>query len=217
MKILPTRQLLTIYIPSISILVAIAAASAIGHIEVHEFTRDMAGIADVHPLTGILSSLGILLWCVTASIGFFAAIMGDRNRQPDVFWFLIVSGCLSTYMLLDDLYMFHELLAPRYLGLREEAVLAVLVLAILIYIFMFRRTILQTYSFFLLLALIFLTTSVVVDRIFVSLEARIGHWEGLVEDGAKWLGIVSWCTYFVHTSGRFLLERRPVDPIVQPD
>ena len=34
------------------------------------------------------------------------------------------------------------------------------------------------------------------------LQARLGDWVYLAEDGPKWLGVASWCSYFVQTSYR---------------
>ncbi|WP_351077831.1 hypothetical protein, partial [Shewanella sp. CAL98-MNA-CIBAN-0140] len=53
--------------------------------------------------------------------------------------------------------------------------------------------------------LVFLGFSVVIDAILPpELWRLLGHWEYFIEDGAKWLGIVAWCSYFVNTSHQFL-------------
>jgi hypothetical protein len=82
-------------------------------------TRDIAAIAKIHPLSGFLSNLGILLWCAAASICSFAAMTLRKIKPRDIFWFLLSSAVLSAYLMFDDLFQFHEELAPTYLGLNE--------------------------------------------------------------------------------------------------
>lgn len=204
MKLLSARYLLLIYVPSVCMLAAIAVLSAIGDIETHEFTRDIASIANVHPLTGALSNLGMLLWCAAAAICLFSGVTGWSDRPRDMSWFLICSALVSSWLLFDDLFLFHEILGPQYLGIHESIIFVTLGVIMSVYLLAFRRVILRTHCGLLLLALVFLTGSLVIDKIFEPLLRSIGHWEGLLEDGAKWLGIVSWCTYFTHTSGRHL-------------
>ena len=99
-----------------------------------------------------VSSLGVLLWCAAASICLFAA-MTLRNVTPrDTFWFLLSSALLSTYLLFDDLFQFHEDLASRYLGLNEKVATAALLIAISTYLIAFRRIILRTNFSFLIVS-----------------------------------------------------------------
>ncbi len=207
MKTVSARQLLITLIPSILILVAMATVSVLFQVSMGAMTRDVTAIANIHPLSGILSNLGVLLWCAAASICAFAA-MTLRNVKPrDTFWFLLSSALLSAYLLFDDFFQFHERLASRYLGLNEKVVFAALGVVVSAYLIAFRRVILRTNVGVLLLALGFLATSVVIDSILESwLSRQIGHWSYLFEDGAKWLGIASWCSYYVHTSHQLLVS-----------
>lgn len=169
-------------------------------------TRDVNAIANLHPLAGVLSNLGILLWCVAASIPLFAAAV-IRNAAPkNKVWFLFFSALLSGYLLFDDFFMFHEDLAYRYFGIDEIVVYAGIAISALIYFVAFRRTILlQTRFGVLVLALGFLATSVILDVFEVWLIERIGvGTQFFLEDGAKWLGIASWCSYYVQTSYQFI-------------
>ena len=206
MKTVSTRQMLITFVPSVFILVAIAMVSILFQVRMPTMTQDVLAIAKLHPLSGILSSLGILLWCAAASICLFAA-MTLRNVKPRyTFRFLLSSALLSTYFLFDDFFQFHEDLAPQYLGLNELVVYVALGIAVSAYLVVFRRIILRTNFGALLLALGFLTSSVVIDAILAPWLWRLGHWEYFFEDGAKWLGIASWCSYYVHTSHQFLVS-----------
>lgn len=200
------RQLLITYVPSIVILVIMALVSTFFHVGFAVMTRDVAAIANIHPLSGILSNLGIILWCVAASICFFAAMVLRTAKHRHIGWFLFSSALLSTYLLLDDFFLFHEELARRYLGLDEKVVLATLGIAVSVYLVTFRGIILRTNFGVLLQAIGFLATSVVIDTVYDMGLLQPDNWKHFFEDGAKWLGIASWCSYYVHTSYLLLLS-----------
>ena len=207
MKTVSARYLLIVFVPSISILLAVAVVSVLFKVSIPDMTRDVTALANIHPLSGVLSNLGILLWCSTASICFFSAMTLPNFKPRDMFWFLLSSFLLSAYLLFDDFFQFHEVLASRYLGLDEEVVYTALGIAVSAYLIAFRRVILRTNFGVLLLALGFLATSVVADTALKPwLWRRLGHWLFLFEDGAKWLGIASWCSYYVHTSHQLLVS-----------
>ena len=71
MKTVSARYLLIVFVPSISILLAVAVVSVLFKVSIPDMTRDVTALANIHPLSGVLSNLGILLWCSTASICFF--------------------------------------------------------------------------------------------------------------------------------------------------
>lgn len=205
MKTTSARQLLITLTPSLFILLVMVITSVLLHVKISTLTRDFAAIANIHPLSGMLSNLGVLLWCVSASISGFAAIILREVVSKSIFRFLLFSSLLSVYLLLDDFFLFHENLASRYLGLSEKLLFVALGIALFTYLIVFRRIILQTNFSVLLLALGFLATSVGIDVILESWSLRLGHWTFFFEDGAKWLGIASWCSYYVHTSYQLIL------------
>lgn len=63
----------SIYISVPSLIVLALAASVISYFEVSAgiITRDLAATANLHPFTGALSNLGILLWCSSGILCFF--------------------------------------------------------------------------------------------------------------------------------------------------
>lgn len=178
-------------------LVLVAGTSVVLEIEMHRMTRDVAAIANIHPLAGMLSSLGILLWWSSASIWLFTAILWRSVEAKEKFRFALSSACLSAYLALDDLFQIHEMLAPTYLGVPEKAVYAVLGTAVVIYLWKFRSLLTHKNYSLLFFALFFLSASVAVDAVFEPWLWRLGHWTFLVEDGLKWCGIVNWCAFCV--------------------
>jgi len=194
------RWLYITYLPAAFILATIAVVSVIYEIPIPKFTRDVASIAQIHPLSGFLSSLGNLLWCATASICLFSAVVLRSVQLSDMYRFLLISASLSIYLLFDDLFMFHEYLVRYYLGLGEIVVFLFLGLAVSSYLIVFRKVILRTNYILLLLALGLLTLSVAIDVILKQWMQGLGDWLLFIEDGTKWLGIASWCSYYSHTS-----------------
>lgn len=205
------RKFLITGIPSMFILIGIALVSIILDINLGLLTRDPTAIAKINPLSGILSNFGIILWCSAATVCFFAAIAIRNTASNDWFWFLFCSGLLSAYLLFDDFFQFHEILAGDHVGISEKFTYMALGIAVLIYLFIFRRNIWRTNFSFLLMSFIFLASSVAIDVFQSSLMLRVGHWQFFMEEGAKWLGISCWCSYYVQTSyhlvvGAFLMR-----------
>jgi hypothetical protein len=172
----------------------------------NDIFRDPTVLGKIHPLSGILSNLGILLWWSTASICLFTATFLLHLKQSKKFWFLLSSGLLSVWLAFDDLFLFHEA-ADFYFGLTQGILIKSLSIVVLAYLIKFRNLILRTNFFILLLALAFLSTSVVIDHFQESrLLYLLGEWRIFLEDGTKWLGIASWCGYFTHTSYQMLYD-----------
>lgn len=159
---------------------------------IRDITRDVAAVADVHPLSGALSSLGILMWCSAASIWLFAAAIHRASNDARAARFAAASGTLSAYFALDDLFQIHEHLAPTYLGLPEAGVYFLLGLATVAYLWLFRSRLARNDAVLLFASLAFLGGSVSIDVLLEPWLWRIGDWTYLIEDGLKWLGIVCW-------------------------
>ena len=200
------QQLLITFIPPAFILVAIAGVSVFFQVRMPAMTQDVTFLGRLHPLAGVLSSLGIILWSATASICYFAAATLRNTKQGGVFWFLLCSALLSSYLLFDDFFRIHEALSRVYLGVSAKAVYAAIGVAVFTYLIAFRRLILQTRFIVLLLAIGFLSSSVVMDVIHNPWLMPLGDWQFFFEDGAKWLGIASWCSYYAHTSHSLLVS-----------
>ena len=206
MKSIINKQLLITFIPAISMLLLIVLVSTVNGVNMTWVTRDITAIADIHPLSGILSTLSILLWCITAAVTLFAAFILRHFKQRKYFKFLLSSSLLSTYLMMDDAFLIHEVLAHEYFAIDEKMVIFSLGIAVLIYLFSFKKTILETQYGVLILAFAFLTISVLTDGILDPWFWSLGHWEYLIEDGAKWLGIACWCSYYVHTSYVYVIH-----------
>lgn len=195
-----------LYVPTAGLLVFVWMLASLKNIPVGTFTRDIAAIAEIHPLTGVLSNIGILMWSWAAAISLFAGLILFRSTKASTGPFLLSSGCLTLVLLFDDLFMFHEELAKRYLGLNEKVVYFGYVMIVLLYfLFYWRHLFSSRHVVLLITAFICFGGSIGTD---VFLEPRLGAWPSyyLLEDGLKFIGIVSWLGYFALTSYSLLAE-----------
>ena len=108
MKTLSTRQLVLTLGPALLILAMMVFVHVYSQVPFANMTRDVTAIAHISPLSGMLSNLGIILWCVSASVCFFAATLLRQSQPRECFWFIFSAALLTTYLLFDDLLKFHE-------------------------------------------------------------------------------------------------------------
>lgn len=175
---------------------------AAGHysIPISFFTRDPAAIFKSHPFVGIISNIGILFWCATASICFFSFFIIAKQKRKETAWFLLFSGLLTTVLLLDDLLMFHEYIFPEHLHIPQKAVyVGYLVLTVMFFIRCW-KSILQTEYVVLFLACSFFGLSTVCD-VFLPQQGMLIFFE----EAFKLFGIVTWTIFFIRTC--FTLDR----------
>ncbi|MCZ7561018.1 MAG: hypothetical protein M5U30_13930 [Burkholderiaceae bacterium] len=211
-KPMSSIQAAVTYVPATTTLLVAVAVVAATDIDAASITMDTTAYLGEHPLTGALSNLGILLWCAAASISLLAALLTARAGNPDRARFLLASSLLTFYLLFDDLFLIHEDLAWRYLGIGQKTVLVALGAWVGTWLLAFRREILTTNWGALALAIVFLSISVLTDLGQGVLQPRIGDWIYMAEDGPKWLGIVSWCSYLVQTAYRSIFDATSLGP-----
>jgi hypothetical protein len=142
---------------------------------------------------GLLSNIGILFWCASATICIFSFAVLQKNLDDrEVLLFLLFSGLMTVVLLLDDLFLYHEEVFPEYLHIPQKAVLAGYGIMIFLYLIRFRKTIIQTEFLVLLFSFGFFGLSIIIDWIPQSTIPE----HHLFEDGSKLLGILSWFAYF---------------------
>jgi hypothetical protein len=106
---------------------------------------------------------------------------------------------MTAGLLLDDLFMFHEYLAPIHFRLNEKGVLASYACVTVAYLLVHRRLILESSYRLLAAALVLFAVSMLVD-----LADGAGWWK-LAEDGCKILGIASWLGYHAGMARNWLV------------
>lgn len=158
-----------------------------------EITGDPVLTFNAHPFTGIVSNIGILLWCASCSILVFSYFLAKDKLPKKEAFFLLYSGCITFLLLIDDLFMIHDYLL--YSIGSNQYVMYTLYLILFIFYFIYFKDILINlpYKPLFILAFFFLGSSVGLDIVFKS--------EGLqyfIEDGLKLLGINSWFLFFTN-------------------
>ncbi len=187
--------LLVVYLPSLAFLMAVALQDLV---PVSYLTRDPAEITGAKSYIGLVSNLGILMWSASSAIALFAATVFRLSGQvKGGASFFFTCGVLAAVLMLDDLLLIHERLAPNHLHIPQPAVVAFYALMFLVFLVFFRATILNTDFVFLVLFFIFLGISAGWDGVSDRVPQLKNH---LIEDGSKFFGIVSWLAYIVLTA-----------------
>lgn len=207
--------LLKVYMPALAILVIIRLQTSI---PIANLTRDPLAIVESPFYFGLVSNLSILLWCSCAAICFLVALAIPQSKISKKFrLFLLFSGLITSLLLLDDLFLLHEEAFPNYVHIPEKIVFLVYAILLFLYILKFRKVILKTKFFTLILAFVFFGFSMLLDKGITTIIPQIWLQDGgsyLLEDGAKLLGILSWLVYFVQICVSCLkkaIETKPID------
>lgn len=193
------RSLAILATVAVLALVAVAAVRLLLDVPIPLMTRDPLVLAGAHPLTGILSQLGVLGWCAAATIGLFAAGLPSVGSAA---LFLRCTGLLSAGLALDDFFQIHDYILPIMLGVPEKLAHLAIILAVASWLTCFRTSIAATRWPILVIALALLAGSMGFDLVLEPLLRGLGDWSALAEDGPKWLGIVFWLAYSVDTARR---------------
>ncbi len=212
-------MIIKLYPPVFIFLLLVLFVSSKTDIPIEVFIKDPALIAgqnglsplinaSTNPFVGVVSNIGVLLWCISASICLFSFTLLkkqqnlSRNRRNYLAPFLLFSGLITSFLLLDDLFLIHESIIPKLLKLPQVLIYSCYVAVIFFWIIKFRRTIMNTEWGILLLAFIFFGVSVFMDILMdesLLSSDLMGNYDdvySLIEDACKLFGILSWLAYF---------------------
>jgi hypothetical protein len=183
-----------------TIILALVAWVSYRHgIPIAAFTKDMAGLAKIHPTISVVSSLGAFVMAVTGGICYFTYTI-VKPRGEEFVSELFYGGALTFYITLDDFYQFHDVIFPRHFGINEKLVYLSLALAAVGYLFVHRHRLLAHHPVLLFAALTCFGVSVIADVFDKQLYDLLGQWMLMIEDGSKFLGIALWASYFISLS-----------------
>lgn len=166
------------------------------------FLRDIVATGKLPFFAGFVSQLGGMLWCASLTVCLFSLlILRPRNGSLIASRrFLLQAALLTGVLLLDDIFLFHEEVAPEYLHIGEKFVMAGYLLLGIAFVFFNRNEILSSEYFLLGLALALLGASVFLDALPIDDFGLRYFWKRLeifLEDGFKFAGIATWLIYFV--------------------
>ena len=170
-------------------------------------SRDPIQTYNGSPFAGILSNIGIIFWCSTIAILLFSSkIAQEMGRPKALYRFFFFSGLLTILMMIDDLFMMHDVIFPEYLNLDENFFYVFYGSSVITLLYFFRRVIVKSDYILFLLAFFLLAGSVITDVVVILGLNIKGTY--LIEDGFKFLGIISWFVYFTRICYTHI---RPID------
>lgn len=169
---------------------------------------DSAEITGANPFTGAISTFSDMVWFAAGAVCFFEARL-VRGRRA---WFLFSAGALSVLLALDDLFLLHEVVLPKHVGVGERYVKAFYLVAVGAYATAFRRLLRESRWPVLILAGACFTLSMALDTVAIGKLLPVlpdGIMFYVVEDGLKVLGIFLWTAFHLEAASRL---SRPADP-----
>ena len=149
---------------------------------------------------GVISNVGIRSWCATAVICLFSRSLLRQQGLHAEARFLLWAALMTTVLLIDDLFMIHEYIAPIHFHVNEKVILVSYSCATGAYLLSHRRLILAANYQLLAAAMVLFSASMLVD----IADGR-GWWR-LAEDGCKILGIASWLGYHAGRARHWLAD-----------
>lgn len=200
------RVLFFLYLPVILLFLAAGILSrVVDGVSLGFLLRDVTATGELPFFAGFVSQLSGILWSASLAVCLFTLIV-MRRRSGDFTGpkrLLLLGGILTGVLLLDDFFLFHEEIAPEYLNIGEEIVIAGYLILGVVFVFSNWKEILSSEYLILMLALTMFGTSIFFDALPIeNLPVRY-FWEQLelfLEDGFKFAGIATWLTYFVRYS-----------------
>ena len=182
-------------LPALSLLLVVVALAATTRVRLADLLPDLAAIAEVEPLTGAVSSLGVLLWAAAAGVALAGAT--SAGVEPARRRALCEFGLLTALLTTDDQFLLHEDLLPR-LGVPQPLVILALGAVSAGVLLRARGVLLARPDAVVLgLALALLTGAAAVDLAQEHLPVAWSAERLLLEDGLKLCGICVWLRYAV--------------------
>ncbi len=185
--------LLVAWLAAVALLVVAGAQSSV---PLENLFLDPAHLAGAPWYTGVISNLGILCWTAGAVTSAFGAWVASQTRRPSAARFLATGALVGTVLLLDDLLQLHSGVLPGLVGVDKSVALALVLAPLAAWVVVFRSEIARTRWLMLGGFIAGSLASVAVDRL-LDPSGAAGL---LIEDGAKFLAVVAWATYFTATT-----------------
>ena len=206
----PDHVLGTVAGAAVLVLVLVVAVCAVADVPLDHAVDDPSATTGAHPLTGVLSNLGVLLWWTGATAALLTSFVLRRaHREATLSRYLLIGGLLTGYLALDDLFLIHDSwITPT--PLPQPLFLGVLVLGFAWYLVSYRLVLGSTEWRLVAVAGFLFGASLAVDVV-SDLGLYLQAWEAtpattFVEDSLKWLALVAWTTYLVRLSASVLVR-----------
>jgi hypothetical protein len=165
-------------------------------IEPSDITRDYSGVYHHEPWVGVISYLGIFLWCAALAVcGFTWRILRKIKTKEKYSVFFFWSGLITLILTLDDQFMLHEIVLPEYVGISEKLFYLFYLALITLYSFKFLTILLNQNVALIFLAYLLFAVSMTFDLFFEGVP-----FDTYIEDSMKFTGITLWAIYFIKSA-----------------
>lgn len=164
--------------------------------------RDIFILTSAPVYLGIFSNIGIFLWFTAGAISLFSgkilsSVKNDRNFSS----FLMQFGLFTIMLAIDDFFMLHESFFPILLKIPEKLILLSYALTMLFLLIKFRKILLHNNLKLFIATMLLFCLSIIADQILPDKMYFLKPGDNfLVEDGFKFLAIISWSFYFIQLS-----------------
>ncbi len=183
------------------LVLALAWCGAWSGVRFSDLSRDPLAVAELTREAwwyyGALSNCGIVAWAAGASIaGFMTGLTRNGERG---FWCL--ASVMTAGLLLDDLFQLHDRVLPRLTGIADDVAILGHGLLAVVFLAVHHRRIQHSPYGMAVWAAVWFALSILQDvTAIVSPSAICLDGDYLVEDGAKFVGILLWTAYLVATA-----------------
>ncbi len=165
-----------------------------------ELLLDPNNLVGVPWYTGLVSNLGILGWTTATATGFFGAWIAHYGHRPAAASMLVDGAVLSTILLFDDLLQLHVVVEPL-VGIPKPAVYLFYLAVALRWVLRHRTELHRTRLELPVAAAGAFALSIGLDQVSFLVPWLSSSQRLLIEDAAKFLGVLAWAQFFVLTSG----------------
>lgn len=179
-------------------------------VELSDLSRDPDAVAGLPVYVGALAFFAFVGWSTAFAGGATGWLVARRLGRPERALMLALGAGLSLWLLLDDMFEFHESVLPR-LGVPEKVTYLAYVVALVAWLWFCRDSIRESDWLVLVLALGLLTASAALDEVFHGSNVH-----AYVEDVFKMVGTWLWGAYFVLTAARDLPVVSLSAPVAEP-
>lgn len=165
-------------------------------VPVEDLLLDASVVGGGHWYSGLITSIGVVIWTVAATALFGAGYLTRLGNRPQASRMLVLAGTLTAALLFDDLLMLHSDLLPRLTGLSKMVIVGCEGVATGAWVLRWRAEISRTRWELLVASAFGFAGSVITD----ATLAGGSDLNLLVEDGAKFLGVLALCAWSISTA-----------------
>jgi hypothetical protein len=164
--------------------------------DVGELLLDPTWVGGAAWYAGVVSQFGAIAWTAAGVTAIFGGWVAKIAGRADASRFLFVGAFATLVLLADDLFGFHATLLPQ-VGIPKMIAVLMIVSPAGLWVLRFWGDILRT-RYQVLVASV--TANVISGVIDLAVGPGRYDFAVLFEDGAKFLGVLAWATYFGMTS-----------------